>query len=84
VSVVGISVDSHYANKAFADQLKVTYPLLSDFGKQTCKAYGTLRPEGFSDRAYFVIDPNGKVVFKQVMETPPTVLDNAQLLAAIR
>ena len=82
--VVGISVDSHYANKAFAEHLKVTYPLLSDFSKEVCKAYGTLRPEGFSDRAYFVVDSQGKVIFKQIMETPPTLLKNEELLAVLK
>jgi peroxiredoxin len=83
-SVVGISVDSHYANKAFAEHLKVSYPLLSDFGKDVCKAYGTLRPEGFSNRAYFVVDGQGKVVFKQIMDTPPTLMKNEELLAGLK
>ncbi len=83
VTVLGISVDSHFANKAFAEHLKVTYPLLSDFGKEVCKSYGTLRAEGFSDRAYFVVDPQGKVVYKKVMETPPTMLTNKELLAVL-
>ena len=83
-SVLGISVDSHFANKAFAEHLKVTYPLLSDFSKEVCKSYGTLRPEGFSDRAYFVVDGQGKVVYKKVMETPPTMLTNQEVLSALK
>ena len=83
VTVLGISVDSHYANKAFAEHLKVTYPLLSDFSREVCKLYGTLRVEGFSDRAYFVVDSQGKVVYKKVMDTPPTMLTNQDLLKVL-
>jgi peroxiredoxin len=30
--VLGVSMDSAFANKAFADQIAVTFPLLSDWG----------------------------------------------------
>src|SRR4051794_41886153 len=30
--VLGVSMDSAFANKAFADQIGVTFPLLSDWG----------------------------------------------------
>src|SRR3989338_4662631 len=38
--ILGISVDSHWSNKAFGDSLKLTFPLLADFDKKTCAAYG--------------------------------------------
>ncbi|MRR39037.1 redoxin domain-containing protein, partial [bacterium] len=37
--VVGISVDSPFANKAFADVNKITYPLLSDYTKSVSASY---------------------------------------------
>jgi peroxiredoxin len=83
VEVVGISVDSTWANKAFADSLKVTYPLLSDFGKTASQAYGVLRPEGFANRAYFVVDEQGNITFQKVMDSPGVRLDNAELLKAL-
>src|SRR3989344_7641347 len=50
VRVVGISVDSHWTNKAFADNMGVDILLLSDFDKKASNAFGILRPEGFSER----------------------------------
>ncbi len=82
--VLGISVDSHYAQKAFADSLGITHPLLSDFGKTATESYGVLRPEGFSERAYFVVDPEGTVAWKQVMPSPGERLENSELLAVLK
>jgi peroxiredoxin len=84
VEVVGISVDSTWTQKAFADSLGVTYPLLSDFGKTVSKEYDVLRPEGFANRAYIVIDETGKIAFRQVMDNPAERLQNEALLAAIK
>ena len=78
--VLGISVDSKYSHKAFAEKLGIQFPLLSDFGKEVCRKYGTLRPEGFSERAYFIIDKNGIVKFKNFMPTPGERLENEQLI----
>jgi len=58
--VLGISVDSFAANKRFAQDLGVTFPLLSDFHRRVSKAYGILDEErGFARRATFVIDKQG-------------------------
>ena len=82
--VLGISVDSHYAHKAFHDKLKLDFPLLADFGKEVCKLYGTLRPEGFSNRAYFIIDKHGVIKFKKIMPTPPEMLENSVLIEELK
>src|SRR3989338_7821367 len=63
--VLGISIDSHWSHKAFADKLGLEFPLLSDFGKEVSRQYGVLRQEGFSDRAYFLIDKAGIIKFKK-------------------
>jgi peroxiredoxin len=58
--VVGVSVDSPAANKVFAEQIGVKFPLLSDFMRTVSKDYGILNNEkGFANRATFVIDKNG-------------------------
>ena len=60
--VLGISVDSVPAHKAWADQLGgIEYPLLADFWPhgEIAKSYGILRHEGYSERATFVIDKQG-------------------------
>ena len=46
--------------------------------------YGTLRKEGFSDRAYFIIDKSGIVKFKYIMKTPKERLENQQLIEDLK
>ncbi len=60
--VLGISVDHIDCLRAWAESLGgITYPLLSDFWPHGAVAqlYGVFRPEGFSERAIFVLDRNG-------------------------
>ena len=59
--VFGVSVDSPYANREFAKQLGLTFPLLSDFQKRSVvKDYGIFNEEGgYGNRATFVIDKDG-------------------------
>ena len=60
--VLGISTDHTWANKAFADKLKLTFPLLSDFKREVSKAYGVFSDElGAARRTTFVIDKSGIV-----------------------
>ena len=82
--VLGISVDSKYSHKEFSQKLGLTFPLLSDFGREVCKLYGTLREEGFSNRAYFIIDKEGTVRFKRVMPTPKESMEDAHLIEEIK
>jgi peroxiredoxin len=57
---LGISVDSAPANARFAEDIKVTFPLLSDFKRTTVRDYGIFNEErGFGTRATFVIDKEG-------------------------
>jgi len=58
--VFGISVDSVPANKRFAQDIGVTFPLLSDFKRTVVRDYGIFNEaQGFGNRATFVIDKNG-------------------------
>lgn len=76
--VLGISVDSHWANEEFARRLGLSFPLLSDFDRRTCAAYGVLDPaRGHGGRALFAVDRTGRVVYKEVSTAPPT--DPSQL-----
>jgi alkyl hydroperoxide reductase subunit AhpC len=60
--VLGISVDSVPSHKAFAENLQVTFPLLSDMKRQVSAAYGVLLPEqSVAARATFIIDKRGIV-----------------------
>jgi peroxiredoxin len=82
--VLGISVDSHYANEAFARHLVLTFPLLGDFFREASAAYGVLMSErGYSGRALFVIDKQGKVAYKDVAPTTREIPSNERLLEAL-
>lgn len=71
--VLGISVDSSPANKAFAEKIGVTFPLLSDFKRKTVKDYGIFDEErGFGTRATFVVDKDGII---QHIEQGNTAID---------
>jgi peroxiredoxin len=75
--VIGISVDSPFAQEAWAQKEKIQITLVSDLSKQTAEAYGTLLPDliglgPVSARAAFVIDKNGLI---QYSEQTPTVKD---------
>ncbi len=48
------------ANARFAEDIKVTFPLLSDFKRTTVRDYGIFNEErGFGTRATFVVDKEG-------------------------
>ena len=58
--IFGISVDSVPANREFAKQIEVTFPLLSDFKRTVVHDYGIFNEEGgYGNRATFVIDKDG-------------------------
>jgi len=60
--VYGISVDSTPANREFAKQLGITFPLLSDFTRKVSREYGILDEERqFSRRTTFVVDKQGVI-----------------------
>src|SRR5258705_8017436 len=71
--VYGISVDTFFSLKAFADQQHLTFPLLSDFNKQVIRDYGVFNEDmiglkGIAKRAGFVLDKNGVVRYREVFE----------------
>jgi peroxiredoxin len=74
--VIGISVDSPFALKAFAAAQGLQFPLLSDFNREASRAYGVLNDnllgvfQGVANRAVFVIDRDGKVAHAWVSEDP--------------
>ena len=84
--VLGLSVDSAPAHKAWAEQLGgIEYPLLADFWPhgEVAKKYGILRPEGYSERATFVIDKNGIIRHIEVHEIGK-VPDRAKLIEILK
>ena len=73
--VIGISVDSPFAQEAWATQNKIGIKLVSDLNKEVTKAYGVLFPmlAGVGDtsaRAAFVIGKDGVVHYAEQTATP--------------
>ena len=65
--VLGVSMDSAFANKAFADQVGVTFPLLSDWGGKVTHQYGIYKDEYQAPRSVnFLIGKDGKIKEEQV------------------
>lgn len=73
--VVGISVDTPFAQEAWAQKEKIQIPLASDLNKDVIKKYDVVFPMlvGIGDtaaRAAFVIDKNGVVQYSEQTPTP--------------
>ncbi len=84
--VVGISTDPFFALLAFAKELGVDYPLLSDFFPHgaVSQKYGVyLEAAGVANRAIIVIDKQGKVRHIDV-DQPVVVPDEAAALACVK
>lgn len=79
--ILGISANVRHSQKVFADSLGLEFPLLSDFPKlETIEAYGVLNPKTrLAQRSYFIVDKEGMVRFKKVMESNRDRLPNEQL-----
>ena len=71
--VLGLSVDSVWSHKAYADKMGIHYPLLADFHPRGAVAakYGVyLEDKGITGRAIFIIDRNGKLVWQKTTTSP--------------
>src|SRR5258707_3672757 len=65
--VLGVSMDSPFANKAFADQIGVTFPLLSDWGGEVTHDYGLYVDKyKAARRVNFLIGKDGKILEEQI------------------
>jgi len=74
-AIIGVSVDSPFAQEAWAQAKGITVPLVSDLNKTTTKAYGVEFPglAGIGDtsaRAAFIVDKNGVVQYAEQTPTP--------------
>ena len=87
--VYGISVDSPFAQEAWAKQNGITVTLLSDLNKTATKAYGVLFPNlaGMYEtaaRAAFVIGRDGVITYAEQTPTPKDLPDFAAVQAALK
>ncbi len=86
--VIGISVDSPFAQEAWAKSSNIKLTLVSDLNKETTKAYGVLFPglAGIGDtsaRAAFVIGADGVVSYAEQTATPKDLPNFAAVKAAL-
>ncbi len=89
-TVVGVSADLPFSNKAFAESNGLTFPVLSDWNLAAINAYDVAF-EGFagiqglvrSDRATFVIDEAGIIRFVSVTENPGVEPNYDEIYAAV-
>ena len=73
--VIGLSIDTPFAQEAWALKEKIGITLASDLNKEVTKSYGVLFPmlAGIGDtsaRAAFVIDKQGVVRYSEQTATP--------------
>ena len=84
--IIGISANAIFSQQAFADFLKLNFPLLSDFPNlKTIAAYGVLNPQSkLAQRSYFIVDKQGIIRYKKLQERGEGLVPNAQLVEEIR
>jgi peroxiredoxin len=71
--VLAVAVTATFAQQAFAAELGVDFPLLSDWDRTVCAAYGVRYDvwkghRGLAKRAVFVIDRSGTVRYRWVTD----------------
>lgn len=76
-NVVGISVDGPFANKFFVQNRHLNFPVLSDYRREVIKKYGIVMKklgplEGYdaAKRSVFILDEEGKVIYRWVSDNP--------------
>jgi mycoredoxin-dependent peroxiredoxin len=87
--VLGVSVDSVWSHKAYAEKMGIHYPLLADFNPRGAVAakYGVyLEDKGITGRAISIIDRDGKLAWHKNYEIPvvPPVDEVAKALEGVK
>ena len=86
--VLGVSTDTFFALKAWGDAQKLNFPLLSDYNKTVIRSYGVVNPDmiglkDISKRAVFVIDGNGVVKHREVLDDARNEPDYDKVFSAL-
>jgi len=87
--VLGVSVDSGWSHKAYAEKMGIKYSLLADFNPRgaTADKYGVYLPEkGITGRAIVIIGKDGKVAWIKNYDIPvvPEVDEVASALRKVK
>ena len=86
--VYGISIDTFFTLKAFHDAQNLTFPLLSDFNKEVIRLYDVFFEDmiglkGLAKRAVFVIDKDGVIRHRQVVQDARNEPDYEQVFSTL-
>jgi peroxiredoxin len=86
--VLGLSVDSVWSHKAYAEKMGIGYPLLADFnprGAVAAKFRVYLEDKGITGRAISIIDRDGKIAWHKDYDIPvvPDIEEVARALAEV-
>lgn len=88
--VIGVSVNDPFSNKAFAEKNMLPFPILSDYNRETIKAYGIETPnfgglKGYTvaKRSIFILDKNGIVRYIWITEDPTIEPNYSEIEGAI-
>jgi peroxiredoxin len=85
VEILPISVDSTASLREFRNKLQMKTELLSDFKRDISRAYGVLNEDRFySNRAYFLIDTEGRVRWSHVEAKNGDRRENSEILSAMK
>ncbi len=74
--MLAVSANATFSQQTFAESLKLPFPLLSDFpDRKVIRAYGVLNERAMvANRTFFLIDPQGVIRRKWVIENPATTV----------
>jgi peroxiredoxin len=85
VEILPISVDATPSLREFKNKLNMQTDLLSDFKRDISRAYGVLNEERFfANRAYFLIDKEGKVRWSHIERNNGDRRENSEILEALQ
>jgi peroxiredoxin len=85
-----VSGDSPFSHEAWARELGLGFPLLSDWNWEAARAFGVLREEMFdwyrplNTRAAFIVDQDRIVRYARVPDSPSDIADAREVLAEAR
>ena len=84
--IIGISANLTFSQSAFADFLKLNFPLVSDYPElKTIEVYGVLdRERLLAQRSYFIVDKQGVIRYKNVLGRGQPLVSSDALVAEIK
>ena len=90
-TVLGISVDSPWANAEFAKKYEINFNLLSDYNRNVSKAYdmifnglGGLEGYECSNRGVIIIDGQGIIQYRWVAENPGVEPNYSEIIEKVK